>query len=44
MDADTPMFFRYSMWIGDTERSVEWVRSIGLPVAGLSTGTIGDGV
>jgi hypothetical protein len=34
IDARTPMFLRYSMWIGETLRSVEYVRSSGRPLPG----------
>ena len=38
----TPMFFRYSMWIGDTERSIDSDRSSGSPFSSRC-GTIGTG-
>ena len=44
MDACTPMFCRYSRWIGETLRSVAWVRSSGAPLAGSTAGTSGTGV
>ncbi|CPU65489.1 Uncharacterised protein [Mycobacteroides abscessus] len=37
------MLRRYSRWIGETLRSVEYVRSSGAPVVGSSVGTIGWG-
>jgi hypothetical protein len=43
IDARTPMFCRYSTWMGETLRSVEYVRSRGCPVAGRSTGSSGAG-
>jgi len=43
IDARTPMFCRYSTWIGETLRSVEKVRSSGSPVEGTSTGRSGTG-
>ena len=44
IEARTPMLRRYSRWIGETLRSVEYVRSTGSAVAKLVTGTRGDGV
>ena len=40
-EARTPMLRRYSIWIGETERSVDRLRSIGSPPNCLpgSTGT-----
>ncbi len=44
IDARTPMFCRYSMWMGETLRSVACVRSSGVPLAGSVVGTMGTGV
>ncbi len=38
IDAATPMLRRYSMWIGETLRSTEKLRSSGPPVSGLPAG------
>jgi hypothetical protein len=42
MEAFTPIFLRYSMWIGETARSIESERSSGRPFSS-SCGTIGTG-
>ncbi len=40
IDAPTPMFFRYSTWIGETLRSTPWLRSSGSRcAASASSGT-----
>ncbi len=39
IDAVTPMLRRYSMWIGETLRSTEKLRSSGAPLSGSSSGT-----
>ncbi|SDY37341.1 hypothetical protein SAMN05661080_03264 [Modestobacter sp. DSM 44400] len=44
IEARTPMFCRYSQWIGETLRNVEYVRSSGRPMTGRSTGSSGAGV
>ncbi|MNQ54435.1 hypothetical protein D3C85_685030 [compost metagenome] len=41
-EAPTPMFLRYSMWIGETERRVERERSSGRP-SWLRAGMTGTG-
>lgn len=43
MEAAVPMLRMYSRWIGDTLRSVESDRSIGVPVIGSTSGRIGTG-
>ena len=43
MDADTPMFLRYSTCTGETLRRVAWLRSSGRPVSGFVAGTSGAG-
>ena len=43
IDAVTPMWDRYSMWIGDTLRSTECDRSSGAPVEGSMTGSSATG-
>ena len=44
IEARTPMFPRYSTWIGETLRSVEYVRSSGCPLAGWPVGRSRAGV
>ena len=44
MEARTPMFTRYSRWIGETLRSTEELRSSGAPVSGRRAGTSRAGV
>ena len=41
IDAPTPMFVRYSMWIGETLRSTPALRSSGAAVS-CSSGTGGE--
>ncbi len=43
IDAPTPIFLRYSMWIGDTARSTDSDRSSGMPDSS-SAGTMPTGV
>ena len=40
IDAPTPMFFRYSMWIGETLRSTAWLMSSGSASGAPSSGTM----
>lgn len=44
MEDETPIFFMYWQWIGDTLLNDAKLKSKGLLVSGLSSGTIGTGL